>query len=197
MEDTTAIICGRMLESIEIKKKILQDRAMIQQIGQMADRLADALDRGRKLLVCGNGGSASDALHFVGELVGRFQKEREAWSAIALNANVSTMTAIANDYGYEEIFARQVGAFARSGDILMGISTSGNSENVLRAVEKAAGLGIHTFCLLGNDGGKLANLADISVVVPSSVAARVQEAHIAIIHILCEIIEEKLQSEQI
>lgn len=189
MKNIERLISHRLMESMAVHEKLLQD-AVKRQIGQIAAKMADTIQSGGKLLICGNGGSASDALHFAGELVGRFQKERNAWPAIALNADVSTMTAIANDYGYQEIFARQVKALAKQGDILVGISTSGNSENVLRAVDTAKEMGICTICLLGKNGGKLAKAAQMSLVVPESVTARVQEAHITIIHVLCEIIEE-------
>ena len=146
--------------------------------------------------MCGNGGSASDALHFAGEIVGRFQKERKAWPAVVLNSDVATMTAIANDYSYDDMFARQAEGHVNKGDILIGISTSGNSENVLRAVRVAKSKGAKTVALLGKDGGKIAKEVDYPLVVRYNTTARVQECHICIIHILCEISENILANEK-
>ena len=145
---------------------------------------------GGKVLLCGNGGSASDALHIAGELIGRFQRERQGLPAIALNADVASMTAIANDYGYDRIFERGVEGLLNKGDTLIGISTSGNSENVYLAVKKAKEKGGKTIALLGKDGGKINDIADISIVVPSDCTARIQESHIMIGHIICELVED-------
>lgn len=140
-------------------------------------------------MLCGNGGSASDALHFAGEIVGRFQKERAAWPAVVLNADVATMTAIANDYSYDDMFARQAEAHVTSKDVFIGISTSGNSKNVLKAVNLSKDKGAVTVGFLGKDGGEISKAADYSLVVPSNVTARIQEVHILAIHIICEIVE--------
>ena len=145
-------------------------------------------------MLCGNGGSASDALHFAGEIVGRFQKERNAWPAVVLNSDVATMTAIANDYSYDEIFSRQAEAHVTGRDIFIGISTSGNSKNVLNALKVSRSKGAKTAALLGKDGGKIASEVDYALIVPCNTTARVQESHICLIHILCEICENELAS---
>lgn len=186
------LIVKRIKETIEVKQAILKDPALLQNISIAAERMIDVLENGGKLVLCGNGGSASDAMHFAGELVGRFQKERTSWPALVLNSDPVAMSSIANDYDYSEVFSRQVDAFAHDRDILMGISTSGNSENVLKAIKAARSKGAYTVGLLGHGGGKIVKEADLSMVVPSDVTARVQESHIVIIHILCELIEEAL-----
>ncbi len=177
-----------LLESVQVKQALAADSEVIQQI---ADRLIAGLERGHKLMVCGNGGSASDAQHMVAELVGRFEMERRPFPAIALTANSSILTAWANDYSYETVFSRQVEALAQSGDVLIGISTSGNSLNVLRAVETAKAKGVFTIGLSG-EGGKLAAATDLCLCVPSCSTPRIQEAHITVIHILCALIEKRL-----
>ncbi len=192
MGDSRERIIERLKDSIAVKNELINDAEMVGRIETLADRIASVLKNGGKLILCGNGGSASDALHFAGEIVGRFQKERNAWPAVVLNADVATMTAIANDYGYDEIFARQAEGHACPGDLFIGISTSGNSENVLRAVAAAKRKGADTAALLGKNGGKLMNIVDYPVLVRSDVTARVQEAHICIIHILCELTEQKM-----
>ncbi|HNX94655.1 MAG TPA: D-sedoheptulose 7-phosphate isomerase [Holophaga sp.] len=151
--------------------------------------MAERLKRGCRILVCGNGGSAADAQHFAAELSGRYVKERRALAGIALTTDTSVLTAVSNDYGFDHVFSRQVEALGRPGDLLVGISTSGNSANVLRAVESAKALGLKTLGLLGRDGGKLKDLCDEALVVPSPVTARVQEVHQMIYHFWCEIID--------
>jgi len=153
---------------------------------------AQTLQTGGKILFCGNGGSASDSQHLAAELTGRFIKDRKPLGAIALTTDTSALTSIANDFAFEEVFARQVIALGRSGDLLVGISTSGNSKNIIRAVEEARALGIRTVGLLGRDGGQLRALCDHAIVVPCDVTARVQEAHILIGHTLCGLIEQHL-----
>lgn len=191
------IIRQRIKDSIEAKEKILTDESLLNAISRLADEIVSCLQKGGKLVICGNGGSASDALHFASEIVGRFERERKSWPAIVLNTNVSTMTAIANDYGYEDVFARQVDGLLKSEDLFIGISTSGNSENVYRALLKSKEIGSRTACLAGYDGGKIGKTADVSIVIPSHVTARVQECHINIIHIICEIVETKLSEIEI
>lgn len=178
--------------SIDAKTAILRDESALQTIAAIAECIAETLRNGGKLLVCGNGGSASDALHIAGEIVGRFQKERKAYHAVALNADVATMTAIANDYGYEQVFARQVEGLMAQGDVLLGISTSGNSENVVCAFKKAHDLGGKTILLAGRDGGKLKSMADLAFVVPCQVTAHIQEVHECVYHILCGLVEDAL-----
>lgn len=188
----TEIVKQRISDSIAVKQQLLENERLINTIAVLADEIVKCISKGEKLVICGNGGSASDALHFAGEIVGRFVKERRAWPAVVLNADVASMTAIANDYGYDDVFARQAEGHVKPGDIFVGISTSGNSENVYRAQLKAKELGAITACLVGKDGGKIGREADYSVIVPCSVTARVQECHINIIHILCELSEAKL-----
>jgi D-sedoheptulose 7-phosphate isomerase len=154
--------------------------------------LTDTIANGKKILICGNGGSASDAQHFAAEIVGRFKQDRIAWPAIALNTDTSLLTAITNDYGYSEVFSRQVEALGISDDILIGISTSGHSKNVIQAVIQAKEKRIKTIALVGNKGGKLIEHADISVIIPSDITARIQEAHIFILHFWAEMIESTL-----
>lgn len=186
------LINERIQDSINVKMELLKNDNLLNTVEDLADEIVKAIRNGNKIVICGNGGSASDALHFAGEIVGRFQKERNAWPAVVLNADVATMTAIANDYGYDDIFARQAEGHVRAGDVFVGISTSGNSENVLRAVKIAREKGAITAALLGKDGGKIAKEVDYPIVVPCNVTARVQECHILIIHIMCEIAEEKI-----
>ncbi|MEO0447928.1 MAG: D-sedoheptulose 7-phosphate isomerase [Verrucomicrobiota bacterium] len=159
---------------------------------KMAQRLVDCLQAGHKLCLFGNGGSAADAQHIAAELVGRFQRERRALPAIAFTTDTSNLTAIANDYGYDHVFARQVEALCQEGDLVLGISTSGNSPNVIHGIEQAKQQGLHTFGFAGKTGGKLADIADTCLTVPSPKAARTQEAHIFLGHCLCEAVEDSL-----
>ena len=185
-------ICQEIQASIEVKQKILNDEEFIAQIEAAALCLIEALKQGGKILICGNGGSASDALHIAGEIIGRFQKERRAYAAVALNADPAVMTAVANDYDFEQIFARQVEGLMTEKDVLLGLSTSGNSANVIRAFEKAKQIGGKTVLLSGKSGGKLRMMADVPLVVPSDVTAHIQEAHECIYHILCGLVEQAL-----
>lgn len=162
------------------------------EIARAAELLADAYALGKKVLAFGNGGSAADAQHFVAELVGRYRQNRPAVPALALTTNTSAVTCIANDFGYEELFSRQLEALAVPGDIALGISTSGKSPSVLKGLEKARELGCVTLGLSGGDGGHMPALCDLCVVVPSNVTARIQEVHITILHIWCDAIEARL-----
>ena len=155
-----------------------------------AQAMSDALKAGGKLLVFGNGGSASDAQHMSAELVGRFQRERAALAAIALTTDTSILTSIANDYSYKQVFARQVEALGRRGDVAFGISTSGESPNVVLALQVARARGLKTIALTGRDGGSVGSAAEIHVNVPDQNTARVQEVHRTLIHVMCEVIEE-------
>ena len=186
------LIKQRISDSITLKQGLLENEKLINTVASLANEIVSCIGSGCKLVICGNGGSASDALHFAGEIVGRFVKERRAWPAVVLNADVATMTAIANDYGYDDVFARQAEGHVKLGDVFIGISTSGDSENVYRAMLKAKEIGATTACLVGKDGGKIGRESDYSIIVPCNVTARVQECHITIIHILCEIVEAKL-----
>ncbi len=177
-----------LLDAVELQKTFFTFE--LDHILAQADDMAERLRRGCKILVCGNGGSAADAQHLAAELSGRYLKERRALAAVALTTDTSALTAIANDYGYDFVFSRQVEALARPGDLLIGLSTSGNSPNVIKAVESAKILGVHSIGLLGRDGGKLKNLVDDALVVPSTVTARIQEIHQMVYHFWCEILDE-------
>ena len=161
-------------------------------IERTADMLAQALLNGNKLMLCGNGGSAADSQHLAAEFTGRFVKDRKPLAALALSTDSSALTCIANDYSFDEVFSRQVLALGRPGDCLLAISTSGNSRNVIRAVESARSIGVRTIGLLGRDGGLLRGNCDLAIVVPSQTTARIQEAHIFIGHTLCAILESRL-----
>ncbi|WP_374948298.1 D-sedoheptulose 7-phosphate isomerase [Mucilaginibacter sp.] len=152
--------------------------------------MTDTINSGNKVLIAGNGGSAADAQHIAAELSGRFVKERKALPGIALTVDTSALTAIANDYGYNHVFSRQVEAFARPGDLFIGISTSGNSQGILNAFESATILGCKTLGLSGRDGGKMNGICNFNVVVPSDVTARIQEMHILIGHIMCKAVDD-------
>jgi D-sedoheptulose 7-phosphate isomerase len=161
-------------------------------VHEVGAKIARALTQGNKIMLCGNGGSAADSQHMAAELTGRFIRDRRPLAGIALSTDSSALTCISNDYGYDHVFERQVAALGKPGDCLVGISTSGNSGNVLRAFDYARENGIVTIGLLGRDGGKLAPLSDLSIIVPSDQTARIQEAHIMVIHTLCGIIETEL-----
>jgi len=165
---------------------------LIHQIEGVASTLVDALKNGQTIFWCGNGGSASDSQHLAGELVGRYKGDRRPLKSIALNADSAVMTCIVNDYGYEYIFSRQVEGLGEKGDVLIGITTSGNSQNVLNAFNVANDKGMKTVGLLGKGGGEAASLVHHSIIIPSNTTARIQEMHITIGHILCDLIEEGL-----
>ncbi len=177
-------------ESIAVKKQFVDEN--IDTIIEVSKLLADAFSRGKKLLIFGNGGSSSDASHMAAEFVCRFKKERPAFPAIALNTDMAVLTAIANDYDYASIFARQLKAFAQEGDVVIAISTSGNSPNVLKGVEAAKSKKLTTIAFTGAKGDKLASQCDYVFAVPSSNTPRVQETHGTLGHVLCEMVEEIL-----
>ncbi|MCM0081733.1 D-sedoheptulose 7-phosphate isomerase [Geomonas sp. Red32] len=154
--------------------------------------LADAYRDGKKMLVMGNGGSAADAQHLAAEIIGRFKMERRALPAIALTTDTSILTAVGNDYGFDRVFSRQVEGLAQPGDVVIGISTSGNSPNVEIALKAAAAIGCKTVALLGRDGGSIGKLVDLPLIVPSQDTPRIQEGHITIIHIVCDLLEKTL-----
>ena len=162
------------------------------QLARCAELLATALASGRKILIAGNGGSAADAQHFAAELVGRFLLERRGLPAIALTTDSSILTAVANDYGFEQVFARQVEALASPGDVVIGISTSGNSANILAALAVARQRGCTTIGLLGRDGGAIAAGVDLSLIVSCNETPHIQEMHVTIIHLLCKLLEAQL-----
>ena len=174
--------------SAELKKTVAD--TLSGDILEAANCIKSRLEKGGKLILMGNGGSAADSQHIAAELVGRFKKERRAIPAIALTVDTSSLTALGNDYGFDSIFERQVEAHARENDAVVGISTSGNSENVVRALKKANAIGAETIGLVGNNGGKIKEVANLSIIVPSNDTARIQEVHITIGHIICELIEE-------
>jgi len=177
-------------ESARIKKAIAESK--IDEIASMVKLIITAYKMGGKVVLFGNGGSAADAQHLAGELVGQFKLNRQALPAIALTTNTSTLTAVANDYGYEVAFSRQVEALVNEKDVVIGISTSGNSPNVIEAMKMAKMKGAKTIGLTGGNGGKLAEVADLALIVPSDSAPRIQEAHITIGHIVCELVEREL-----
>ena len=183
-----------LLESIQVKEEILRNQ--IDQIAQIAQLMIDCLKKDGKVIVFGNGGSASDSQHIAAELVGRFKKDRSALAGIALTTNTSIITSLANDYGYDVVFSRQVEALGKKNDVVLGISTSGKAKNVALGIKQARKMGIKTVALSGGDGGDIVKLADVSLVVPSKITARIQEAHITIAHIICEMIEQELCQEQ-
>ena len=185
-------IVNGLQESLAVKRAILENRQLVEAIAVLGAALAGALRSGRKVFFFGNGGSAADAQHLAAELAGRYLRERSALPGLALTTNTSCLTAIANDYGYDFVFARQLQAIGSRGDVAVGISTSGNSPSVLRAVEAARGMGMITVGMTGAGGGKLKPLADYCLCVPSDRTPRIQEAHILVGHILCEIVEEEL-----
>ena len=182
-------IIDQIKASIRAKESLLNQVDVIQRI---ADFLTETLKRGGKILIAGNGGSAADAQHFASEILGRFKMERKALPAIALTTDTSVLTAIGNDYSFDRIFSRQVEGLGKQGDIFIGISTSGNSLNVIEALKKAKELGLKTVGFTGRDGGKMKELCDILLRVDSDNTPRIQESHIAVIHILCELVENSL-----
>lgn len=177
-------------ESAAVKEQFVRDHA--DRIVEVAKLIATAFRQGHKVLLFGNGGSATDAAHIAAEFVGRYERERPALPAIALATDIAAITCIANDYGYDQLFARQVQAHGYKGDVAIAISTSGNSPNVLNGVEAAKACGLTTVGWTGGTGGKLAAMVDYPFVVPSNVTARIQESHITLGHVLCELTEEQL-----
>ncbi len=175
-------------DSAEIKRRFARDHA--DKIVQVAQLMGRAFQTGHKVLLFGNGGSATDAAHIAAEFVGRYKRERAPLPAIALATDIAAITCIANDYGFEELFARQVRAHGQRGDVALAISTSGNSPNVLKGVEAAKAMGLTTIAWTGGSGGKLAGMVDYAFVVPSTLTARIQESHITLGHVLCELIED-------
>ena len=183
------IVRERFAESISVKQSLAADEQLVAMIVRIARDVIEALNKGNKVIFAGNGGSFADSIHLSAEFLSRYQRERAPLASVALGANNSTLTAIGNDYGYDNIFAREIEALARAGDVFIGLSTSGNSMNVVKAVEMAKYLGITTYCLTGESGGKLNELVEC-VRVPSNVTARIQESHILIGHVICELVEE-------
>ena len=173
-------------------QKVINDKELVTEIEIVTTKIIQAFKDGNKLLLCGNGGSASDAQHIAAELSGRFIKERKPLYAEALHVNSSYMTAVSNDYGFESTYSRMLEAIGKKGDVLIALSTSGNSENVINAVKMANSLGMLSVGMTGAMGGKIKDLCQHNIIIPSSNTARVQEAHILVGHIFCQIIEEQL-----
>ena len=179
-------------ESIQVKQNILENPELLSKISQVSQEIINAFKNDKKVLFCGNGGSAADAQHIAAELSGRFHFDREPLFAEALHVNTSYLTAVANDYSYDEVFSRLVKAKGRAGDILIGISTSGNSKNVIKAIEVANEIGMISVGMTGKTGGKMKEICKYLINVPSTDTPRIQEAHIMIGHIICEIVEKVL-----
>ncbi|HHI93087.1 MAG TPA: SIS domain-containing protein [Gammaproteobacteria bacterium] len=191
----TTTIKALLQDSIDVKQRLIMDTDMLARIAGVAQFCINALRGNNKLLLAGNGGSASDAQHIAAELVGRFELERDGLPAMALTTNASQLTALSNDYGYEAVFSRQLQAFAKKGDVFFGLSTSGNSANVVAVAKVAKARGLVVVGMTGQSGGKLEALCDICLKVPSNNTARIQEAHITIGHIVCALIERTLAAE--
>jgi len=187
-----SLIRDRIQRSIDTKKLLLADAAIQDSLAQAAAQVVTSLQAGGKIIFCGNGGSAADSQHLAAEFTGRYLKERRALPAMALSVNTSSLTAIGNDYGFDLVFARQLEALGNKGDVLVGISTSGNSRNVLRAMEAAKLKFIYTIALTGASGGAMKQLADCALCAPSDETPRIQECHILMGHIICEIAEVAL-----
>lgn len=183
-----SLLTDSLQEHLETLQSLL--RSNIKDIEQSGQMICDALVAGRKILLCGNGGSAADAQHIAAELVGCYEKQRRSWPAIALTTDTSALTAVSNDLGYEQVFARQLAGLAQANDILIAISTSGRSKNVLKAVERARELGCRTIALTGASSDPLGSMCDFTVAVPSSRTSRIQEAHITIGHLWCEMVDQ-------
>ncbi len=179
---------NNLRESIDLQNGFLTSE--LGHIIQLAKEIHGVLKAGNKILICGNGGSAADAQHFSAELIGRYFKERRSYAALALSTDTSSLTAIGNDYGFDAIFSRQIEGLGNAGDILIAISTSGKSPNIIKAVGAAKYRGIRTIALLGRDGGALKDLVDDSFIVPSTVTARIQEIHEMILHFICESLDD-------
>ena len=191
------LILAKISESIEVKNKILEDEKLQTTILNVARAIIEAFKNDRKVLICGNGGSAADAQHIAAELSGKFYKDRAPLFAEALHVNTSYLTAVANDYSYDEVYSRLIKAKGREGDILIGISTSGNSKNIIKAIEEAKKIGMITVGMTGQTGGKMKDLCDFLINVPSNDTPRIQEAHITIGHIICEIVEKEMFPDEL
>lgn len=185
-------IKNKIQESVEVKKQIIKNPILLQSIDLVTKKLINSFKEGGSVYFCGNGGSAADAQHLAAELSGRFYIDRNPLPAEALHCNTSFLTAVANDYSFDNIYARLISGIGKKEDVLIGLSTSGNSKNILRAFEKCKEKGITTIALTGNTGGQMKLLADITLCVPSTDTPRIQESHIMIGHIICEIVEAGL-----
>ena len=192
MDSHTNFINKRIITAIENLQKLNSNNDILNRITDAARLIVDAVKSGNKLMICGNGGSAADAQHVAGEFVCRFYKDREPLPAIALTTDTSVLTSISNDYSYDDVFSRQVKALGKSGDVLLGISTSGSSINVLEAFKTAQAMGIKTVFLTGQIEKEIAKISDLTIHTPSTDTPRIQEMHLLIEHIICEIVEKEL-----
>lgn len=190
---TNSLLTNSLQEHLETFQKLLD--SLLPDIEQSGQMICDALVAGRKVLLCGNGGSAADAQHIAAELVGCYEKQRRSWPAIALTTDTSALTAVSNDLGYEEVFARQLAGLAQAGDIVIAISTSGRSKNVLKAAARARELGCRTIALTGASFDPLGSICDLTVAVPAKRTSRIQEAHITIGHLWCEMVDQIPEEE--
>jgi D-sedoheptulose 7-phosphate isomerase len=194
--DFEAHVTGSIEASIAVKERLLRSSEVVSGIARISEILIDAFQRGRKVFLFGNGGSAADAQHIAAEFVGRFAFDRPALPALALSVNTSCVTAIGNDYGFDQVFSRQIEALAQPGDVAIGISTSGSSPNVVVGLSLSREKGLHTVALTGCTGGKLKNVADQCICVPSNDTPRIQECHILIGHIISQLVEQTIFHDQ-
>ncbi|AEX85637.1 phosphoheptose isomerase [Marinitoga piezophila KA3] len=190
------LIKERIKQSVEIKNKILENEKLLKKIESASKIITDTIKKGNKVIFCGNGGSAADAQHLAAELMGKFYLNRKPMPAISLTVNTSVLTAIGNDFGYDEVFVRQLEGIAKNGDIIVGISTSGNSKNIIEAFKYAKENNIKIIAFTGETGGKMKEYADILINIPSNDTPRIQESHITIGHIICEIVEKEIFGEE-
>jgi D-sedoheptulose 7-phosphate isomerase len=195
-DDFEARVASSIQASIVVKERLLSSTEVVSSVAKVSEILVNAFEQGNKVLLFGNGGSAADAQHIAAEFVGRFAFDRPALPALGLSVNTSCVTAIGNDYGFDQVFSRQIEALAHTGDVAIGISTSGNSPNVVRALLVSRQKGLHTIALTGCTGGKLKNAVDYCICVPSNDTPRIQECHILIGHIISELVEQTIFYEQ-
>lgn len=195
MEHNIKMILEQVNELTQVNQKMLSDKLLISKLVDVSSICINTFKKDGKILIAGNGGSAADSQHFAGELVSRFHFDRPALSAIALTTDSSILTAIGNDYGYEDVFARQIQAHGRSGDVFIAISTSGNSANILKAIQTAKAIGLVVIGLTGRSGGKMKDMCDVCLCAPSDSTPRIQECHLFFEHTLCACIEESLFGE--
>ncbi len=185
-------IYHQIADSAATKQSILENEPLLDLLVEVAQKCVEVYKNGKKILIAGNGGSAADAQHFAAELVGRYGFDRPSLPSLALTTDTSALTAIGNDYGYDYVFSRQLEGLGVQGDLFIGISTSGNSQNVLNAFESAKARGITTVALVGRDGGKMGQMADYAIIIPSEKTPRIQESHLLVEHIICDIIEKEI-----
>lgn len=190
LQQLVSVVKRQLTASVSVLQSVMDDPQIAATVAAAAERTAQAMKQGRKLMVAGNGGSAADSQHLVAEFVSRLTVDRPALPAIALTVDTSILTAIGNDYDYQNVFERQIEALGQPGDVFFALSTSGNSRNVIKGLTRARQLGVTTIGYSGNGGGGMAELCDYSIVVPSSVTMNIQEAHIALEHIFCMLVEK-------